>query len=119
MILQHCFLLFLKGGGLMAYQLRFVQRFQPNQEAPFMQLEREFIRLEKSTAGFPQGRRYVPYSGRESKNTLIWECEFTTLEAAEKALAFLEQDQRHEELYRKQVAYFLESYTEIYQSIDE
>jgi hypothetical protein len=102
----------------MAYLLRFVQKFRPDQKDAFLELERKFIQLEQSEPEYPKGKRYMPYSGRESTNTLIWECEFATLATAQEALAFLEKDARHEGLYRKQVPYFLEAYTEIYESID-
>jgi len=102
----------------MAYLLRFVQKFRPDQRDAFLELERKFIELEQATPEFPKGKRYTPYSGRESTNTLIWECEFATLADAQEALSFLEGDARHETLYRQQVPYFLEAYTEIYQSIN-
>ncbi|HHT64787.1 MAG TPA: hypothetical protein GX017_01715, partial [Clostridiales bacterium] len=55
--------------------------------------------------------------GRDPQNTLIWEAEFDTLEEAIAAKQFLENDNRHEELYQKQLAYFVESYVEIYKSL--
>jgi hypothetical protein len=82
-----------------------------------MALERKFIDLEQSAEEFAVGKRYTPYAGREAVNTLIWECEFATLADAQEALALLERDERHEALYRQQVPYFLDAYTEIYQSI--
>jgi hypothetical protein len=103
----------------LTYLLRFVQKFQPDKREAFMELERKFIELERSAEEFPKGKRFTPYSGREAVNTLIWESEFETLEAAQEALAFLERDSRHEALYRQQVPYFLDAYTEIYQSIIE
>lgn len=102
----------------MAYKLRFVQRFQPNRYSEFMELEKKFIFLEQTVKEFPKGRRYTPYSGKEPGNTLIWECEFPTLEEAKNTVAFLEGDSRHEELYNQQVEYFLESYTEIYKTVE-
>jgi hypothetical protein len=102
----------------LSYLLRFVQKFRPDQREAFLKLERKFIELEQSVPEFPKGKRFTPYAGRESTNTLIWECEFGTLTEAQNALAFLEQDSRHEELYRQQVPYFLDAYTEIYQSVN-
>ncbi len=101
----------------MAYKLRFVQRFQQKNTEAFMELERKFHEYEQKYPEFPKGRRYTPHMGREPENTLIWEAEFDTLEELIKAKQFLENDDRHEDLYRKQVQYFVESYVEIYKSI--
>jgi hypothetical protein len=103
----------------MAYKLRFVQRFKPNKKGEFMELEKKFIYLEQTVKEFPKGKRFIPFSGREPVNTLIWECEFPTLEEANQAIDFLEHDQRHEELYKQQVQYFLESFTEVYEILEE
>ncbi|MFH1761358.1 MAG: hypothetical protein ABIA63_09700 [bacterium] len=100
------------------YKLRFVQRFKAEYEMEFMEVEREFAALEKRVPEFPKGKRYKPYSGREPNNTLVWECDFNSLEDAQKALEFLCSDQRHEELFKKQVRYFEEPYTEIYELLD-
>ena len=99
----------------MAYLLRFVQRFRPESKEEFLALEREFIKLESVNPGLPQGRRYLPFAGREPAHTLIWECEFETLEALNKAFSALEADSLHDKLYRRQVPFFLEAYTEIYE----
>ena len=101
----------------MSYKLRFVQRFQASHEKEFMELERAFAQLERKYADFPKGRRFRTYAGREATNTLIWECDFPTLEAAQRALQFFAQDSRHEKLFRKQAPYFLDAYTEIYEEI--
>ncbi|AZN43057.1 hypothetical protein [Paenibacillus albus] len=103
----------------MAYKLRLVQRFHAASRAEFLELEHQFAKLERDIAAFPKGRRYLPYSGREAMNTLIWECEFDSLEAAQQAVAFLEEDARHEELARLQLPYFQDSYTEIYKLLEE
>lgn len=83
-----------------------------------MELEKQFMQLENDHPEFPRGKRYRPYAGREPGNTLIWESEFETLGQAQEALSFLENDSRHEELFQKQVQFFQEAYTEIYESID-
>jgi antibiotic biosynthesis monooxygenase (ABM) superfamily enzyme len=98
----------------MGYLLRFVQKFRPEATEQYLELEREFMKLEKEIPEFPKGKRFVPYAGRNSTNTLVWECEFDTLQEAENAIVFLENDHRHENLYKMQVPYFLEAYTEIY-----
>jgi len=99
----------------MPYVLRFVQKYRPADKDAFMELEAKFAALEKRRADFPKGRRCQPYAGREAVNTLIWECEFPTLEDAQEALALLENDPEHEKLYRRQVPYFADAYTEIYE----
>jgi hypothetical protein len=99
----------------MPFVLRFVQRYRPADKQRFLELEAAFAAMENRRPDMPQGRRSQPYSGREPSNTLIWECEFPTLPAAENALASLGADPEHEALYRQQVPYFLDAYTEIYE----
>lgn len=82
-----------------------------------MELEKQFAQLEDQFPEMPKGKRYRPYAGREPANTLIWECEFPTLEAAQEALAAIQANAEHERLFQKQVPYFLENWTEIYQSV--
>lgn len=84
----------------------------------YLALEQQFAELEQKTPGFPKGKRYIPYSGRESSNTLIWECEFPTLEEAQGALAFLLADDRHEDLFRQQAKYIVGTHTEIFKPYD-
>jgi hypothetical protein len=102
----------------MAYLLRFVQRFRAADEKAFMALEKQFAELERRKRALPRGRRYRPYAGREPAHTLVWECEFPTLETARRALAALEADPDHARLLRKQIRCFLEAYTEIYEVLE-
>ena len=102
----------------MPYVLRFVQRYRPADRDRFMALEAKFAAMEQRRDGFPKGRRCQPYSGREPANTLLWECEFETLEAAQEGLAKIEADPEHEELFRQQVPFFLDAYTEIYEILE-
>lgn len=102
----------------MAYLLRFVQKFQENNQAAFLELEKKFIQLEESNPEFPTGKRYLPYAGREPSNTLIWECEFPSLQAVQDTLDLLNRDPRHAELFQQQVQFFVESYVEIYQTVE-
>jgi hypothetical protein len=101
----------------MAFKLRFVQKFQQANAKAFMALEAEFARLEREIPEFPKGKRWVPYLGRDPVNTLVWEAEFPTLQKAIEAKLFFEGDDRHEDLFAKQVVYFIESYVEIYSSV--
>ncbi len=102
----------------MAYILRFVQRYRPENREAFLELEGEFARMEERREGYPKGRRSQPYAGREQTCTIVWECEFETLAAAEAGLALMESDPEHEVLYRKQVPFIEETYTEIYEVLE-
>lgn len=102
----------------MAYVLRFVQRFRPADERAFMALEKQFAALERRKRGFPKGRRSRPYAGREPGHTLIWECEFPSLDGAQRALALLSSDPDHERLLKRQLPYFLDAWTEIHELLD-
>jgi antibiotic biosynthesis monooxygenase (ABM) superfamily enzyme len=102
----------------MPYVVRFVQRFQPSKEKEFLALEKEFASLERKRPGLPRGRRLRPFAGRESTHTLVWESEFATLAAAERALATLAADPGHARLLRKQIPFFLEAWTEIYEVLE-
>lgn len=102
----------------MSYQLRFVQHFQLGKTQEFMALERQFADFEQQHPEFPKGRRYLPLSGPYPANTLVWECDFDTLEALHQAHAFLMSDSRHEDLFQEQAQYITEAYTEIYRPYD-
>jgi len=102
----------------MAFVLRFVQRYRPEDREVFLKLEAKFAAMERRRKGYPKGRRSQPYAGREETSTLIWECEFPTLEAAQKGLAEMAGDAEHEKLYKEQVPYMTEAYTEIYEVLD-
>jgi hypothetical protein len=102
----------------MAYLLRFVQKFKECEQTAFLELEKEFICLEQTAPEFPKGKRYLPFSGREPSNTLIWECEFPTLQSVYEVMDLLNHDARHAELFQQQVRFFEESFVEIYQTLE-
>ena len=102
----------------MSYKLRFVQHFRQEHAKEYLELEKLFVDLESKAKDFPKGRRYLPITGKEASNTLIWESEFESLKAAQEALALILSDNRHEELFQKQVPYILDTYTEIYKPFD-
>ena len=102
----------------MSYKLRFVQHFRQENEKEYLELEKLFVDLESKAKDFPKGKRYMPVTGKEASNTLIWESEFETLKAAQDALALIITDTRHEELFQKQVPYILDTYTEIYKPFE-
>lgn len=97
----------------MPYILRFVQRYRPEDREAFMNLEAQFAAMEKRRTDWLQGRRRQPYSGREPSNTLIWETELPMLAEVQQALARIAADPEHEELFRKQVPFMTDAYTEI------
>jgi len=97
----------------MPYILRFVQRYNPTERQAFMELEARFAALEQRSPDFPKGRRSQPYAGREPSNTLIWECEVPSLAAAQAALARIAGNPEHESLFRQQVPFMQDLYTEI------
>ena len=102
----------------MSYKLRFVQIFKQEKIKEYLAIEQQFARMEVQYPEFPKGKRYLPCTGREASNTLIWESDFETLEAAQSALAFLLNDSRHEELFQIQSEFILGTYTEIYKPFD-
>ena len=104
-------------GGSMSYVLRFVQRFQAKDEAAFMALEAQFAALERRK-GWPRGRRSRPLAGREPGNTLVWESELPTLAAVNEAMAAMAEDSGHAHLLKRQIPFFLEAWTEVYEVLD-
>jgi hypothetical protein len=102
----------------MSVTMRIIQRFDARHEREFMELEREFAKLEAERPDYPKGKRMQPISGREACNTLIWEGEFADLEAARKALAFFEGDAAHEALFVKQLPYFKDVRVEFYSNLE-
>jgi len=101
----------------MVYVLRFVQRFRAKDDAAFMALEARFAALERRK-GWPRGRRSRPFAGREPANTLVWECELATLAEVNGVLATLATDPDHARLLKRQIPYFLEAWTEVYEVLD-
>jgi len=97
--------------------MRFVQRFQTDKRKEFMDLEKEFARLEHEGI-LPHGHRMVPMAAREPGNTLIWESTFKDLAEAGEALRKLETSPQHQALFAKQVAYFEDSWVEFYELLD-
>ncbi len=101
----------------MAIVMRFVQRFQPDKKAEFMELERQFAQLENRGI-LPRGQRMTPIAGREPGNTLIWESTFKDLAAAEKVLKALEEGEEHTKLFEQQVPFFEDAWVEFYEVLE-
>lgn len=102
----------------MPYKLRFVQRFQLSKQTKFMDIEKQFAAFEQQYPEFPKGKRYTPVTGQMPANTLVWECDFESMDALRQAHDFLMGDDRHEDLFQVQAEYMLDAYTEIYQPYD-
>jgi len=98
------------------FKLVFIQEYGQAHQQEFLQLEEEFVRLEREHPQMPQGRRFLPYASGEPSNTLIWECWFETMEELAAARRLLDTDEVHETLYRRQLPFFVRSRTEIYRS---
>lgn len=98
----------------MVYKLRFVQKFKKANQALFLQIEKKFIELEKTEPGFPSGKRFLPVTGKEASNTLIWEAEFSSMEDVVSALHTIEDNTQHDELLAEQIEYMSDTYSEIY-----
>ncbi len=102
----------------MSVTMRIIQRFDAGREREFMELERRFAELETSRSDYPKGRRLQPLAAAEPCNTLIWEAEFSDLEAARRALDFFSGDAAHEELLRQQAPLFQQVRVEFYRNLD-
>ena len=99
----------------MAYKLRFVQNIDQKSKDSFLELERKFIEFEKDYPKMPKGKRFLPISGTLPTNTLIWECEFATLENLTAQLQAIYNHPIHDELLKAQIPFMKDSYTEIYE----
>jgi hypothetical protein len=97
--------------------MRFVQYFDKKDSKAFLDLEKEFIRLEEKTPEMKNGRRFVPVISKDPTNTMIWEAEFESLEAAVFALKVIEENGEHDDLLDKQIAFMRDTYVEIYKEI--
>jgi hypothetical protein len=100
-----------------AILLRLVQQFDASRKEQFMDLERQFSEVEKQ-GHWPRGERFTPISARDPGNTLIWQCRFENLAAAEAALKAIEQSPEHTGLVNQQMQYFKDTWIEFYQVLD-
>lgn len=102
----------------MSVTMRILQQFDPANERAFMELERKFAALEAARPDYPKGRRMKPIAGEQPCNTLVWQCEFPDLNAAQAALSFFEGDTAHEALFVQQVPFFRQVKVEFYENLD-
>jgi len=101
----------------MAYKLRFVQKIDQSKKHEFLEIEKKFAAFEKANPHMPQGRRFLPVTGKEPTNTLIWECEFATLEDVTTQLQAIYDNPEHEILLQQQIPFMQDSYAEIYEEL--
>jgi len=102
----------------MSYKMRFVQMFDKGASKRFLELESNFIELEKRTPGMKCGRRYVPVMGREPTNTMVWEADYDTMEEAVQALQAIEGNTEHDQFLDEQIQYMRDAYVEIYRELE-
>lgn len=95
-----------------------MQKYQPAAVAEFLKLEADFEALEHSSPQFVQVRRYQLLSEGEPTNTLLWKCEFASLDDVQNALKKMADDPTHSALFEKQSPYIVEMRTEIYKVLD-
>jgi hypothetical protein len=100
-----------------AVLMRLVQQYQPCHKQQFHELEKQFAELEHRGL-LPRGERMVPIAGREAANTIVWQCRFESLAAAEAAIKQIELSGEHTELARKQHPMFQASWVEFYDVLD-
>jgi hypothetical protein len=97
----------------MTYVLRFIQSYKPDHRKEFLALESKFQELEQRSDALPKGRRSQPLAGGEPTHTLIWECEFPSLDAVQGALTSFDNDLEHSRLFEQQSPYIVQVRTEI------
>jgi len=100
-----------------AVLMRLIQQYHPSHKQEFHALEKQFVELEHRGV-LPQGERLAPISGREAVNTLVWQCRFESLRAAEAALKQMDSSMEHTELARKQHPMFQQRWVEFYKVLD-
>jgi hypothetical protein len=97
--------------------MRLVQQYDPAHKQEFHTLEKQFAELEHRGL-LPRGERLIPISGREPANTIVWQCRFDSLAAAEAAMKKIDDSDGHTELAKKQHPMFQQSWVEFYEFLD-
>lgn len=101
----------------MAVVMRLIQQYDPKHKQDFHALEKQFAELEHRGI-LPRGERFIPISGREPANTIVWQCRFESLSAAEIAIKKIDACDEHTELAKKQHPMFQQSWVEFYELLD-
>jgi hypothetical protein len=97
--------------------MRLIQQYDPAHKQEFHSLEKQFAELEHRGI-LPRGERLIPISGREPANTIVWQCRFDSLSAAEGAMKKIDASDDHTELAKKQHPMFQQSWVEFYEFLD-
>jgi hypothetical protein len=97
--------------------MRLMQQYHPSPKHEFHALEKQFVELEQRGL-LPRGERLAPISGREAMNTIVWQCRFESLYAAEAALKQMDSSTEHTELARQQHPMFQQSWVKFYDVLD-
>jgi len=103
----------------MKIYLRMLWQFDITQEVRFMELEKQFVELERNRPDYPKGgRRLQPVSGQMPCNTITWEREFDSLEEAYATVSFFRGDEEHERLSELQRPLFKDFRIEFYKVLE-
>jgi hypothetical protein len=102
----------------MSVTMRILQRFDVRKTSEFLDLEKKFAALEKRRPDYPKARRMKPIAADEPINTLIWECEFKSLNDAKEALDFFAGDAEHDVLYPLQLPFFEQVKIGFYENLE-
>ena len=102
----------------MSYVLRFVQEYAVADRDAFMALEARFAEMERRRDDWPTGRRLQTHAGPEPTNALIWEATFDSVAAAHDAIATIDADPEHADLFEQQSPYITRARTEILEVLD-
>jgi hypothetical protein len=97
--------------------VRLIQQYHPSHKQEFHALEKQFAELEHRGV-LPRGERLAPLSGRVAANTIVWQCRFESLCAAEAALKQIDSSAEHTELANRQHPMFQQSWVEFYEVLD-
>jgi hypothetical protein len=99
--------------------MRMLWEFDITREKRFMELEKEFVELERRRPDYPKGgKRLQPISGLSSCNSITWEKEFDSLEEAYAMVEFFRGDEEHEKLAELQRPLFRDFRIEFYKVLD-
>jgi len=101
----------------MSFKLRFVQKISQKDMDMFLEIEKKFVEFERKTPSVPCGKRYLPLSGKEPLNSLIWECEFKSMGELLEGMNAIFDNSEHEELLLQQKQYMEDNYVEIYEEL--
>lgn len=101
------------------YKLVFTQKYDKKDQQRFLELEQNFIELEKRAPGMIPAKRYQPVLGKEPTNTLRWEAEVFSMEDAIKLLEAIEGNEEHSGLLEEQVGYIKDHHIEIFKEIEQ